>query len=414
MRLTCLSTGLLALLAVSAGAQQLRFDDVVRNLRNPDPKARLGAIRLLREAKYPEAIPAMAPLVLDPVDDIQLEAIAAELSFFLDQDVKTRRMVGLVVEKRNPAVAATSFDLGPTAVLPRTAPPELVSSLLQAVDDENAKVRLDAIYAVGIVAKAPLSAEQSQRLIKALDHYDPSVRDGAARVIGRLRIADAGDALIKAINDSQAPVRYSAMRALGAIHESRAVTALTEQLAFYKKGEGAWSALDALAQIAAPTSVPVFKERLLDRDPYIRRAATEGLGRANDAASRDAIEKVRDGRRFSDGAGGGRLRPPEDGRQLRGPDHGSDGHTEDCSPGRGLSDRARSAGRARFHSASPGVRPGRPRGHCRRPRVHRRRLDDSRAGGRRQGPERHGGRGRCEAGDRAHPVAALSGCVAPS
>src|SRR5438876_12204806 len=88
-----------ALLAASgASAQQLRFDDVIRNLRNPDPKARLSAIRLLREAKYPEAVAPLAPLVLDPFDDIQLETIQAELSFFLDQDVKSTRMGGFVLE----------------------------------------------------------------------------------------------------------------------------------------------------------------------------------------------------------------------------------------------------------------------------------------------------------------------------
>lgn len=281
-----------ACLAPSVSAQQqLRFDDVVRNLRNPDPKVRLSAVRLLRDAKYPEAIGPMAALVLDPLDEVQLEAIAAELSFFLDQDVKPKRMVGFVVEKRDPAFAAAAFDLGPLVVSPRAAPPELISSLLQAVDDENASVRLDAIYAAGIVGKAPLAPDQTQRLIKALDHYDPAIRSGAARVIGRLKIAEAGDALIKAINDSQADVRYSAMRALGAIREPRAIGALTEQLTYYKKGEGAWAALEALGRIGSAASIPVFKERLADKDPFLRRAATEGLGRAGDAASIEALER---------------------------------------------------------------------------------------------------------------------------
>ncbi len=229
-------------LTAAVSAQPLRFDDVIRNLRNPDPVARLSAVRLLRDAKYPEAIAPMAPLVLDPVDDIQLETIA-------------------------------------------------VTALLQAVDDENAKVRLEAIYATGVIAKAPLTAEQSQRLAKALDHYDPAVRQGAARVIARLKVREAGDALIKAVNDSKPEVRYAAMRALGAIRESRAAAALAEQFAFYRKGEGAWSALDALAQLGAPASVPLFKERLQDKDPYIRRAASEGLGRAGDAASIETLER---------------------------------------------------------------------------------------------------------------------------
>lgn len=277
--------------ALPVSAQQLRFDDVVRNLRNPDPKARLSAVRLLRDAKYPEAVVPMAPLVLDPVDDIQLETIAAELSFFLEQDVKSKRMVGFVLEKRRSAIAASAFDLGPFAVWPRAVPAELVSALLQAVDDENPKVRLEAIYATGVIARAPLAADQVARLIKALDHYDPPIRAGAARVIGRLKVAEAGEALIKAVNDSKAEVRYASMRALGALREQRAIGALTEQLAYYKNGEGAWSALDALARIASPASVQLFKERLQDKDAYIRRAATEGLGRAGDTASIDALEK---------------------------------------------------------------------------------------------------------------------------
>jgi HEAT repeat protein len=280
-----------AYLMASVSQPQLRFEDVIRNLRNPDPKVRLSAVRLLRDAKYPEAIGPMAALVVDPLDEVQLEAIAAELSFFLDQDVKPKRMVGFVVEKRDPAFAAAAFDLGPLVVSPRPAPPELISSLLQAVDDENANVRLDAIYAAGIVAKTPLAPDQTHRLIKALDHYDPAIRSAAARVIGRLKIAEAGDALIKAINDSQADVRYSAMRALGAIGEPRAIGALTEQLTYYKKGEGAWAALEALGRIGSAASIPVFKEHLADKDPFLRRAATEGLGRAGDASSIETIER---------------------------------------------------------------------------------------------------------------------------
>jgi HEAT repeat protein len=282
----------ICLSASAAAAQPLRFDDVVRNLRNPDPKARLSAVHLLRDAKYPEAIAPMAALVLDPVDEIQLETIAAELGFFLEQDVKSKRMLGFVVEQRKSAIAQAAFDLGPYAVWPRAVPEELVSALLQAVDDDNGKVRLEAMYATGVIARMPLTEDQVARLIKALDHYDPAVRAAAARVIGRLKVTGTGDALLKAVNDSQAPVRYAALRALGAIREERAVQALTEQFAYYKKGEGAWSALDALAQIGAKASIPLFRERLTDKDAYIRRAAIEGIGRAGDAESLDFLQKT--------------------------------------------------------------------------------------------------------------------------
>jgi HEAT repeat protein len=180
--------------------------------------------------------------------------------------------------------------MGPLAVWPRAVPPELVESLLKAVDDENPKVRSEAIYTLGTIAGTSLPEPAAALLIKALDHYDPAIRAAAARVAGRLDVKIAADTLIKAINDSQPPVRYAAMRALGELHEARALQALTEQLTFYGKGEGAWSALDALARLANPASVPVFKAHLAHRDAFLRRAAAEGLGRAGDTSEVPALE----------------------------------------------------------------------------------------------------------------------------
>ena len=272
-------------------AQPARFEDVIRNLRNPDQKMRLAAVRLLREARYPEAMVPIAPLVTDPVDQIQLEAIAAELAFFLVEPVADRRWVG-PVEVRNRGGGAAAFDLGPLAVWPRRAPPEVIDALLQAVDDETPRVRLEAIYAVGVIGGRGVTPAAEQGIVKALDHYDPAIRAGAARVAGRVKAKTAADALFKGINDSTPDVRYCAIRALGELREDRAIQAITEQLKFYTKGEGAWSAVDALARIAHLSSVPTFQSRLTDRDPFIRRAAMEGAGRAGDTASVPTLESA--------------------------------------------------------------------------------------------------------------------------
>lgn len=285
--------GLVIVLGVTGlvpAAQEPRYEDVVRNLRNPDTRVRLNAVRLLREARYPEAIVPMAALVNDPVDQIQLEAIDAELSFYVVDDVPARRRLGFVVEVRNAGRAVAAFEQGPLAVAYRPVPSELVTALLRAVDDASQKVRLEAIYTLGVIARQPLVGDAVPALIKALDHYDPLIRAGAAAVIGRLQVTSAADALIRAINDSQAPVRYAAMRALGEIRATTAVEALTQQFNYYGKGEGAWSALDALARIGHASSVALFKQRVADRDAYLRRAAAEGLGRAGDTSEVTTFE----------------------------------------------------------------------------------------------------------------------------
>jgi HEAT repeat protein len=271
-------------------AQQVRFDDVVRNLRNPDAKVRISAVRLLREARYPEAVVPMAPVVNDPIDAIQLEAISAELAFFMVEPVPERKRVGFLIEIRNQGGAAGAFELGPLAVWPKAAPPELFRELFKAVDDENERVRLEAIHAVGVIGVTSFPADAEPLLIKALDHYDPAIRAAAARVAGRLKTKSAGDALIKAINDSDRNVRFAAIRALGQIGEQRAVQALSDQLIYYEKGEGAWASLEALARIGHITSVPVFTRYLTHKDPQLRRAAAEGLGRAGDLSQLETLE----------------------------------------------------------------------------------------------------------------------------
>jgi HEAT repeat protein len=283
-RAVCASV-LIATAAVPSSAQPTKFEDVVRNLRNPDARIRISAVRLLREAGYSEAIVPMAPLVVDPINEIQVEAIDSELAFFLVEPIPAKRRVALVLEVRSEGAAAAAFDAGPLAVWPKAAPAELIDSLLTAVDDEHKRVRLEAIYTLGVVAGAsgaPLPDAATARLIKALDHYDPAVRAGAARVVGRLKVKSATDGLLKAVNDSSPAVRVAAIRALGETREERVVPALTDQLKYYDRGEGAVAALEALATIAQPTSLPLFVSRLHDRDPRLRRAAVEGLARVGD------------------------------------------------------------------------------------------------------------------------------------
>ena len=272
--------------ATVAFSQPAKFEDVVRSLRNPDPKIRVSAVRLLREAGYTQAIVPMAPLVNDPVNEIQLEAIRSELAFFLVEPVAAKKRLSLMLEGRTGEQGPAAFEAGPLATWPKAAPAELIDALLTAIDDDNKKVRLEAVYTLGVVAGAsgtPLPAAGATRLTKALDHHDPAVRAGAARVIGRLRITSASEGLLKSVNDSSAAVRFASIRALGEIGDEKTVQALTDQLNYYEDGDGASAALTALSRIAHPSSAPVFLSYLTHKDPALRRAAVEGLARTGDA-----------------------------------------------------------------------------------------------------------------------------------
>lgn len=278
--------------AAGASAQTLTFDDYVRDLRSPDALVRVNALRTLRETKAPEAIAPLAALVTDPVDEIQLEAIDTELSFFLSRDIVVRRRVALVVEVRGRSRTATAFEEGILALQPRQTPLQLVRSLTEVLRDDNRRVRLDAVYLLGVVAQPPIDKTTGDRLIEMLADRDAEMRIAAARVIGRLRVGTAADALIGTMNDADEEVRSAAMRALGDIREKRAVQALTERLEYYGRGREAKASMDALARIGETSSVPLFKTRLGDPDTEMRRLAAEGIGRTDDRAAAAELEAM--------------------------------------------------------------------------------------------------------------------------
>jgi HEAT repeat protein len=218
------------------------------------------------------------------VDDIQLEAIDTLLAFVVTDKVATARRVALVIEVRDKARAEGVFDLGPFVILPRPVVPEVVGGLAAAMRDANGRVRLDATYALGVLARPPADATATDALVAALRDPDAKVRVAAARVLGALRATGAGDALIEAVNDRHKDVRIAAMRALGDLREGRAIQALTEQFQFYGSGEFAVAALDGLARIAHPVSVPLFQQQLTSKDARLRRLSAEGLARTGQAS----------------------------------------------------------------------------------------------------------------------------------
>lgn len=276
-------TFVLGLLLVSsqAFAQQAQFQDVVRMLRHPDARERLQSVKMLREAGYLEAAEPLAPLIADPSDDVQLAAIEAELSFFMIDD-GTRTRFGFVTS-RPKSLGLAAFEAGPGALRPAPVPPAVVDNLLTAVNDENERVRFEAIHAAGALAQPPLSVAQIRQLVAGLDHYDATMRAATARVIARLKVKEAEDALIAATGDSNQAVRQFAMYALGEIGSVKAIPALRQQVDHYKSNTQATFALLALAKIADPSTADLFRQYLAAKDPGHRAASAEGLGRTGAA-----------------------------------------------------------------------------------------------------------------------------------
>ncbi len=168
--------------------------------------------------------------------------------------------------------------------MPREVPGELIQGLLAAIKDTAAAVRVEAAYALGVVARPPAGRPITDELLRLLQAPEPGTRIVAVRVLGRLAAKDAGESLVIAMNDPDRGVRLATMAALGDLREERALQALSGRLDYYQRGPEGTAALAALARIGHPTSFPLFAARADAKDPVVRRLAIEGIGRVGDRA----------------------------------------------------------------------------------------------------------------------------------
>jgi HEAT repeat protein len=296
--------------AHSVSPAQVSFEAAKNDLTSPDPATRLHAVQLLKSAAYPEAALPLVPLLTDPQDDVQLEAIAAELNIFLAEPVAGKRRIGLVLQVRSTVQAEPAFSAGPAVLGSQPVPPAVLTGLRTAARDENARVATEALYAFGVLGVAP-RGEARRALLRAagpdiaafIGSSDSKMRYAGVRVLGRVfarRAQDeaiestVGDAVITALNDNDAGVRSAAMQALGAMRYARGVQALSDLFAYHGKGETAESALIALAHIAHPTSAPLFAAQLSSKSSTLRLVAIEGLARTGDRSQLPAIQRVLD------------------------------------------------------------------------------------------------------------------------
>ena len=288
---TLLAASLLALQAIA-------FEQAVKDIDSPDAGTRLRVAQMFKAAAYREAAVPLTKLILDSKDDIQLEAIAAELNIFLADKVVPRSRVAFVIEKRAAVAAAAAFGAGPEALGAQTVPPEVLAALRTAFRDETPRVAVEAIYAFGALASAAngrrdLLRASGSELVAVLGSPDPAVRYAGLSVIGRVYQRSAGDgpvetaigdAVVNAMNDSDRALALAAIHAAGALRYERAVQGLTDLFQFYRTGEMAEASLDAIARIAHPASATLLEAQLAAKTPTLRGIAAEGIARLGDPA----------------------------------------------------------------------------------------------------------------------------------
>jgi HEAT repeat protein len=189
----------------------------------------------------------------------------------------------------------------------RPAPAEVMAALRAAAHDDNPRVAVEALYAFGALAsevkgtrRQELQAANSAYLAELAGSPRREMRVAAAAVIGRLYSRwpgesleeSVGPAMVTALDDADETVKIVAARGLGALRYEGALQPLTDLFNARVKGDVAEAALDALARIAHPSSLELFKSQLTSPEPGLRAIAVAGIGRS--AVDRRTIMEVMD------------------------------------------------------------------------------------------------------------------------
>jgi HEAT repeat protein len=290
--------------------QRASAESLIYDLKNPDAARRLAAARDLGLSKFQPAIPALLPLAedTDALVRRQVELALEEMGnigvlpglvkFTADSepDIRDRAVQALVnlhlPHATGPTAALAKLgnliipgsDEYSDAVVEPDIPVDssVVTALRARMSDSEDRIRRHTSRALGIVHAEPAIPEL---LVAVAQDRDPEVRYEAVRALRKIGDASVGRRLLPMLDLNMDRVRNEIITTLGSLKYRGAVADLTRVFEQGKPNERARTlALSALADIADPSSRPVFLAAKADKNVGIRLYANEGLARLADSS----------------------------------------------------------------------------------------------------------------------------------
>jgi beta-lactamase regulating signal transducer with metallopeptidase domain len=221
-----------------------------------------------------------------PISDATREQVAkALLNALKDENAEVREQAMQALAKMGsplafePMVAAlkdSSAQVRHQAAfnLGQLGDPRAIPPLTAALKDADADVRQQSVFALGqLHAKEAVPA-----LTAALKDENADVRQQAAFALGQLGDRSAVQPLLGALKDTDADVRQQAAFALGQVGDTTAVPALVQALSD-EKSDVRQQAAFALAQVGDASAVDALTNAMMkDQDPEVRQQAAFALG----------------------------------------------------------------------------------------------------------------------------------------
>jgi HEAT repeat protein len=305
--------------ALSSGADDASSDlsALIQQLKSPDESARVSAAKQLGESGQEGAIRPLQAALNDPSTKVRKEVILALAQFRnaqslaalltatkdTDPSVRTFAVKALVSYytanlpslgvsgflKRNYDLAKSKLSSQETRIDPGVqVDPNVVSALIAAMQDTRsiAPAR-EAARGLGIlVARAAVPA-----LVEAAHSSDSELAVNALIALSKIEDTEAGPKLVDLLGSPDKDVKKQAAVAVGILRTRQAVPKLQAMYQNDQDKEVREAALEGLAYVGAPVSMPVFIQALWNGNKTARTYAAEGMARARDAKALPELQK---------------------------------------------------------------------------------------------------------------------------
>jgi HEAT repeat protein len=294
-------------------------------LQSPDEGRRAKAAKELGKSGDPTAIPALTTAVSDSSPKVRREAVIALSSLRVreslqglitasrdtDQDIRILAIKGLVgyytgqgpevgfagFWKRAWRTAKGRFVEENIRIDPGVrVDPEVVSALVAALNDYRfIEASREAADGLGIlVAKTAVPD-----LVKACQSSDKSLVLVALNALAKIKDPGAGPQLVNLLDSPDEEIKQEAAVTTGILKANEALPRLQSMYENSPDKRTREKAMEGLAYLGDPVSVPFFTKALWNSDAEIRTSAAEGMARAGDkkvlAELERAVQAERDG-----------------------------------------------------------------------------------------------------------------------
>ena len=246
---------------------QLLLEDA---LKDHHPTVRIFAVEGLRDFPTVDAIRLLSHALKDTDASVRLTAV--RIMADRHDRLKEAEVIHPLLKKsvRDQDLSVSMVSLG---ILRRSAYPGTLQTLREALNAEQAEVRLSAAFALGLTQ----DPEAVELLRRALSDSDATVRGYAVQAIGELNTPEGLPYLLEALSDPDPSVRSTAVTALSSAN-SPGILPLLRETAHDPDRLVRLSAGLALLKLGETQAGRFVQEALQDPDYGIRSAAARSLG----------------------------------------------------------------------------------------------------------------------------------------